>query len=71
MGIALITMGDIMNINEKIANMTSNEIRTHVMGDAPVDKPVAMDGKVAFAILNHPAYDVLDERLKEWAWNSV
>lgn len=60
-----------MNINAKIADMTSAEINAYIMGDAPVDKPVAMSNEVANAVLDHPNYTNLDKNLKDWAWNSI
>ncbi len=59
------------NITALIADMTSAEINAYIMGNAAPDKPVAMSSSVAMAIIEHPNYENLSPRLRDWAWNSV
>ena len=54
-----------------IARMTSAEITAYIMGDAAPNEPVAMSQSVAEAIIEHPCYDALSDRLKDWAWDSI
>lgn len=60
-----------MLTTDQIHDMTSPEIYAALFDGRLPSEPVSMPEPVALAIIEHPAYALLDRNLVDWAWASV